>query len=156
VLPPVSEDAVDRRDGDRGLGADCVVAPGAQLLERVGGVAGEHDVVAVIVDADDRHVPGCVAGRGHCDDASVVAELAVGGEGAERIVGQRHGLEAHVGRDGLTEHALEDPRHRAPGEGDLGWVDEHRGPCEVDGAVHVVAVHVRQYDRVDLIWCQAE
>src|SRR5437870_5039304 len=58
----VGEDPVDRRDRDRGLRPDRVAAAGAELLEAVGRVAREEHMVAVVVDAQDRYVPGRVAG----------------------------------------------------------------------------------------------
>ena len=68
---------------DRRVGADGVGAPCVQLLERVGRVAGEHHVAALVVDADHRDVPGRVARCRDGDDASVGAERVAAREGAE-------------------------------------------------------------------------
>jgi hypothetical protein len=45
-----------------------------QLLERVGGVAGEHHMTARVVDADHGNVTGCVAGSRDGHDTAVLAE----------------------------------------------------------------------------------
>ena len=79
-----------------GFGPTASCAARAQLLERVGRVAGEQDVVAVVVDADHRDVARRVAGRRHGDDAAVLGQRPARGEGAR--TGRRRARAARSAR----------------------------------------------------------
>ena len=115
-----------------------------------GRLAGEQHVAALVVDADDRDVAGGVAGRGDGDDATVVAERPAGRERAERPAVELHRTHVDAGGQRLAQDALEDPRHRRVGEGDLGLVGQD-GPVQVHRAVDVVSVHVRECSVVEVV-----
>ena len=154
LLAAVGEDPVDRGDGDARLGPDGVGAPGEELLERVGRVAGQHHVMAVVVDADDRDVADRVAGGRDDHDPPVVGQRPARREAAERAAVECVRLPVDAGRDGLLQHPR---KNRAPAvlvnASSGSWTST--GPVEVDRAVHVIAVHVGQHDGVDVVQRQA-
>jgi hypothetical protein len=57
------------------IGSDRVGAERMQLLQRVGGVPGEHHVATRVIHTDDRDVAGSVSGGVDGDDSSIVSRV---------------------------------------------------------------------------------
>ncbi len=122
--------------------------------KRVGGVAGQHHVPPVVVDADHGDVPWRVPWRCHGDDPSVIAERTALAEGAERPAVERERLRIETRRQRLAQDAPHDTRKGSAQELELGIVDRHGG-AHVHQSVDVISVMVGEHDLRDVIERQA-